>query len=116
MNQHRVDHSESVKWAPNVSLTATKRDIAGLIERLHFDLPEGLIWLDQSRVTLLHASWLAQLRSELLPLLGYHQARALITRLGYSAGCRDAKASLERNPAQSWEEMLLTGGQMLTRS
>ncbi len=114
MNQHRVDHSESVKWTPNVSVTATKRDIAGLIERLHFDLPEGLIWLDQSRVTLLHASWLAQLRSELLPLLGYHQARALITRLGYSAGCRDAKASLERNPAQSWEEMLLTGGQMHT--
>lgn len=105
---------ESGKWTPNVSVTATGQDIAGLIERLHFDLPEGLIWLDQSRVMLIHASWLAQLRSELLPLLGYHQARALFTRLGYSAGCRDAKASLERNPTQSWEEMLLMGGQMHT--
>lgn len=114
MSQHRVDQTEPAKWAPNVSVTTTGPDIAGLIERLYFDLPEGMIWLDQSRVTLMHADWLAQLRSELIPLLGYHQTRALFTRLGYSAGCRDAKASLERNPAQSWEEIVLTGGQMHT--
>jgi two-component system response regulator HydG len=114
LSQHRADHMEPAKWTPNVSVTTTGPDIAGLIERLYFDLPEGMIWLDQSRVTLMHADWLAQLRSELVPLLGYHQTRALFTRLGYSAGCRDAKASLERNPAQSWEEMVLTGGQMHT--
>lgn len=114
MGKDRAGDIDPVKWSPDLSVTATGHDIRGLIERLHFDLPEGLIWLDHSRVMLTHAGWLEQLRAELVPLLGYHQARALLTRLGYSAGCRDAKASLERNPNQTWEEMLLTGGQMHT--
>ncbi|MBO9380761.1 AAA domain-containing protein [Sphingomonas histidinilytica] len=100
------------RWVQNVDVTTIGPDISSLIERLHFDLPEGMIWLDESRVTLMHVEWLVQLRSELVALLGYHQTRALFTRLGYNAGCRDARASIARNPSQSWEEMVLTGGQM----
>ena len=99
-------------WERNVDLTTVGPDVKGLIERLHFDLPGGMIWLDSSRVTLMDADLLSQVRSELVVLLGYHQTRALFTRVGYSAGCRDAHASLARSPGQTWEEMLLTGGQL----
>lgn len=107
-----IDTAATATSRSHVNVATAGSDITGLIERLHFDLPEGMIWLDKSRVTLMHADWLSQLRSELVALLGYHQARALFTRLGYAAGCRDAEASLARNPNQSWEEMLMTGGQM----
>lgn len=100
------------RWTKLVDLATSGPDITQQTSRIHFDLPEGMIWFDSTRVTLVHAQWLSELRADLIAMLGYHQTRGQFTRLGYSSGCRDAQSFLARNPGQSWEEMVLSGGQI----
>jgi DNA-binding NtrC family response regulator len=69
-------------------------DPSALTDRLHFNLPEGLIWLDNRRVLMFDAQWLADLRNELVGAFGEEYARGLLTRLGYASGCRDAEMAL----------------------
>ena len=59
--------------------------------RIHFDTHGGLIWLDDQRMLLQHASSMRVLRHELIKSLGADKARGLITRVGYNAGSNDAE-------------------------
>lgn len=82
---HGAAPTELIRFVP---------DLEALTDRLHFNLAEGLIWLDNRRVLLLDAQWLADLRRELVQAFGAEYARGLFTRLGYAAGCRDAEMAL----------------------
>ncbi len=61
-----------------------------LINSLRFSPKEGRIWLDSDRVALIHMSSLAFLREQTIRKLGIEEARGVLTRMGYSAGTKDA--------------------------
>lgn len=83
--------------------------LEALTERLHFNLQEGLIWLDDRRILTLGADWLADLRRELIFALGTSRARGVLTRLGYGAGCRDAQMALRLHGNKGMREVILAG-------
>lgn len=91
---------------------ASGPDLRRLLDRFHFDVTEGCIWLDDRRVLVLQSDWFAQLRSELIELMGIEKARGLLTRLGYSAGCRDGQLALRVHSDRPIMEVLLSGGQL----
>ncbi len=70
--------------------------VQGVIERfnlrsrLRFDIDGGQIWLDESRMLLLHAKALGALRRELYDSLGAKRAQGLLFRMGFAAGQQDA--------------------------
>ncbi|MBC9070893.1 sigma 54-interacting transcriptional regulator [Thauera sp. CAU 1555] len=68
----------------------------GLIERfnlrsrLRFNIDAGQIWLDESRMLLMHAKAVGALRSELFDTLGPRRAQGLLLRMGFASGQQDA--------------------------
>lgn len=84
-------------------------DLRLLTDRLHYNLPEGLIWLDDRRVLTLSAAWFGELRAELIDSLGLDGARRALTRLGYGAGTRDAQVALKLHNDMSLRDMILVG-------
>jgi DNA-binding NtrC family response regulator len=68
--------------------TPTQRDLA---ESLSFSPGDGRIWMNDQRMVLWRSSTYGSLRSELIASMGQEQARSLLTRVGYSAGARDAE-------------------------
>nr|AOZ57818.1 PhnR [Burkholderia sp.] len=63
-------------------------DLRGLVR---FSTEDGLIWLGESRMLLLHVATMAGLRRELILSVGVDDARRTIIRMGYEAGLRDAE-------------------------
>jgi predicted hydrocarbon binding protein len=97
------------KWAPG-----DVPSMAELLKLLHFNADEGLIWLNDQRMVLLHAEDIGVLRQELIESLGADTARGLLSRMGYSSGARDAKLamSLRKTESRFLHDALLTGGQI----
>ncbi len=62
-----------------------------LRSRLRFNIDAGQIWLDESRMLLLHAKALGALRRELIDSLGAKRAHGLLFRMGFAAGQEDAE-------------------------
>jgi len=79
-------------------------EFADLSARLRFCPKDGRIWLDEQRMLLLHLSALAGLRHELVTSLGVPAARGLLTRMGYTSGCKDAQLAkrLRGNSVQAF--------------
>ena len=65
--------------------------LRNLTEVLMFAPGDGRIWLNDQRMVLLRSSTFGAIRSELIASMGQDQARSLLTRVGYSAGARDAE-------------------------
>lgn len=83
-----------------------------VLKRLHFNPAEGLIWLEDRRMVLMHAEAMGALRQELIESLGKDAARGLLTRFGYTAGCRDAELALKlRNRAEAADDLFVNGAQ-----
>lgn len=61
-----------------------------LRSRLQFDFENARIWLDESRMLLLHAKAFGALRRELFETLGRRRAQGLLLRMGFAAGQQDA--------------------------
>ncbi len=79
--------------------TSTRRDLlASLRSLIRFESSSGLIWLDQSRMVLLHTGALGALRRELLESLGEQRARGLLLRMGFVSGQRDAQLARKLRP------------------
>lgn len=87
-------------------------EIGDLVSRLRFMPQEGRIWLDAHRVMLINLSTLGALRRELIDTVGVAKARGLLTRLGYSAGTRDAELAKTLRPRTSISEAFLVGPQL----
>ncbi|MFM6853987.1 MAG: XylR N-terminal domain-containing protein, partial [Sphingopyxis sp.] len=64
-----------------------------LRDKLRFQSEDGRIWFDQSRMLLLHAQSMGQLRRELIEQLGLPRARGIIWRMGFRSGQSDAKVA-----------------------
>ncbi|WP_028311554.1 sigma-54-dependent Fis family transcriptional regulator [Derxia gummosa] len=61
-----------------------------LRSRLRFEPRNGLIWLGEYKMQLLHARALGALRRELIESLGIERARGLLVRMGFASGQQDA--------------------------
>jgi DNA-binding NtrC family response regulator len=62
-----------------------------LAQSLLFTPGDGRIWLNDQRMVLLHASALGVIRRELVETIGHQESRALLTRVGYTSGAKDAE-------------------------
>ncbi len=79
---------------------------------VHFCAEKGLIWLDESRMILMHAAALAELRKELINSVGIDQARRILTRMGYASGVRDAELAKKIRLGQSLQDAFVVGPQL----
>jgi len=85
-----------------MSEAARLPDNGDLRSRIRFSPLDGRIWLDNSRMILLHAAAFGSFRNELIETLGVSRARRMLTRIGYTAGSRDAELarSVRRDSGQ----------------
>ena len=70
------------------TMSPTLEDLAHCVL---FTPGDGRIWMNDQRMILMHASALGAIRRELLETIGHQRSRALLTRVGYSSGARDAE-------------------------
>ena len=70
---------------------ATHPTLEDLAHCILFTPGDGRIWLNDQRMILMHASALGALRRELVETIGHQTSRALLTRVGYTSGARDAE-------------------------
>ena len=82
---------ESVRRASGLQ---PQPDLHRLSKELRFQPEEGIIWLGEERMFLLHARAMGSLRRELIENFGKEKARSLLTRLGYASGARDAELAM----------------------
>lgn len=87
-------------------------DSADLLRHLRFRPNDGRITLGDERMVLLHVGALAELRRELVAALGVARARAVLTRMGYVAGQRDAEYARRIRGTASYYELLAAGPQL----
>jgi DNA-binding NtrC family response regulator/predicted hydrocarbon binding protein len=86
-------------------------DAEEILKHLHFNPTEGLIWLEDHRMVMLHVESLRALRQELILSIGLEATRGLMTRIGYSAGCRDAEVAIKiQPPGTPIERVMISGG------
>jgi two-component system, NtrC family, response regulator HydG len=78
-------------------------DLARLSAELRFQPEEGIIWLGNERMFLLHARGMGALRQDLIESFCKDKARSLLTRLGYSCGARDAELAMKINDTNAFE-------------
>ena len=83
-----------------------------LAKSLHFSPGDGRIWLNGQRMQLMHTSSIGDLRRELMTSLGIEKTRGLLSRVGYSAGMRDAKLLRERWPDAAPAALFSAGPRM----
>lgn len=108
---------EAVRVSIHVEPSSSTRvprlaDVRDLAARLKFAPQEGRIWLDDQRMLLLHCSDFATLRRELFDALGMEAARGLLTRVGYSAGARDAALALQVRGRKGLSDIFAAGPQL----
>lgn len=84
-------------------------DLRGLLK---FAPEEGLIWLGEHRMLLLHAGALSELRKELIASVGQEQARRILTRMGFASGMRDAELSRRTRGSADPAEAFVMGPQL----
>lgn len=83
-----------------------------LTDRLYFNPKEGLIWLGDKRMMLMHVEAFGSLRQELLESSGVEFTRGLLTRIGYLTGMRDADLAIQARGTGNELEVLAAGGQL----
>jgi DNA-binding NtrC family response regulator/predicted hydrocarbon binding protein len=106
-------NSNAVAPKPTVVVEPANHDMQRVLERLHFNPAEGMIWLEDRRMVLMHMEAFGALRQELIESVGIEGARGLLTRIGYTTGCRDAELAMKiHGQTEALEELLLTGAQL----
>ncbi len=85
---------------------------ADLRRLIRFSSDDGLIWLDESRMLLMHAAALGELRKELIGSLGAEQARRMLTRMGFASGLRDAELAKKVRGDQATVDAFVVGPQL----
>ncbi len=73
---------------------------------------DGTIWLDESRMVLMHTAALGALRKELLGSVGKEHTRRILTRMGYASGVRDAELAKRIRGKESLQDAFFTGPQL----
>jgi len=103
----------AVTSRPTLAMDPSNLDMQKVLQRLHFNPSEGMIWLEDRRMVLMHMEAFGALRQELIESVGVESARGLLTRIGYTTGCRDAELAMKiHDRTKALEELLLIGGQL----
>lgn len=98
---------------PITAPTLVFPEIDAVQRLLQFHPEKALISLGEQRVVLLHTKTWGSLRNELIAALGIHTTRALLTRIGFSSGTRDAELALQvRTPKEVIFNLIARGGQL----
>lgn len=84
-------------------------EVFNLRARLRFDTAHGNIWLDESRMMLLHTRAFGALRKELFDSLGVERARGLLVRMGFVAGQQDGELAKKLAGDRPLGEIFLLG-------
>ncbi|VVN70065.1 sigma-54-dependent Fis family transcriptional regulator [Pseudomonas fluorescens] len=87
-------------------------DMQDLVDRLYFNPKEGLIWLGDKRMMLMHVEAFGALRQELLESNGVEFTRGLLTRVGYLTGQRDADLAIQARGTGNELDICAAGGQL----
>lgn len=85
---------------------------ADLRSLLRFAAEDGLIWLGEHRMLLLHAGAIAELRKELIESVGHEQARRILTRMGFASGMRDAELARKTRSGSDLADAFVMGPQL----
>lgn len=83
-----------------------------LRDLLRFAAEDGLIWLGEHRMVLLHAGALSELRRELICSVGQEQARRILTRMGFASGMRDAEVARRTRSLDRLADAFVVGPQL----
>ena len=83
-----------------------------LRDLLRFAAEDGLIWLGEHRMVLLHAGALSELRRELICSVGQEQARRILTRMGFASGMRDAELARRTRSLDRLADAFVVGPQL----
>lgn len=83
-----------------------------LLHQIRFDPASGKIWLNESRMLLIHANVLGALRRELVNTLGWERAKGLLMRMGYNSGRHDAELARLVRPDLSKNDSFVVGPQL----
>ncbi len=83
-----------------------------LRQYLRFSAKDGLIWLGEHRMVLLHTAALSELRKELIESVGSEQARRILTRMGFASGMRDAELARKIRGSGDLYDAFVTGPQL----
>lgn len=79
---------------------------------VRFSSADGLIWLAENRMLLLHTAAMSALRKELINSVGRDHARRILTRMGYESGQRDAELARKIRPDLNAIESFFVGPQL----
>lgn len=103
MRKPRTISLAAIQGAPRLGTSAELDDgaaptVRDLSETLSFSPGDGRIWLDDQRMMLVHCASMGTLRQELIETMGIARARAMLTRVGFASGVRDAELIQKRWP------------------
>ena len=87
----RIANVDHLQYGTTADESGDKPTVNDLASQLRFSPRTGRIWLGEQRMLLLHGRTFAALRHELIERLGIAGARALLMRIGYASGARDAE-------------------------
>ena len=79
---------------------------------VRFSADDGLIWLAENRMLLMHCAAMSALRTQLIKSVGPESARRILTRMGYESGMRDAELARTIRPDQNPIESFFVGPQL----
>ena len=85
---------------PGIPAPAELPSMKDLADWVFFAPASGRIWFDKQRTLLMHASTFGAMRQEIIQAVGLEQGRAVLKRIGYAQGQRDAELVCGRWPAQ----------------
>ncbi|MCL2656285.1 MAG: sigma 54-interacting transcriptional regulator [Betaproteobacteria bacterium] len=83
-----------------------------LCQLLRFRSNDGLIYLGEHRMLLLHTAAFSALRKELFGSVGALQARRILTRMGFASGLRDAELARKIRGAGELLDAFVVGPQL----
>ncbi|WP_300732235.1 sigma-54-dependent Fis family transcriptional regulator [Pseudomonas sp.] len=105
-------HQSSKRNGINIITDLRFPDMQDLVDRLYFNPQEGLIWLDDKRMMLMHVEAFGALRQELLESNGVEFTRGVLTRVGYLTGQRDADLAIKARGTGNELDIVAAGGQL----
>ena len=79
---------------------------------VRFSADDGLIWLAENRMLLMHCAAMSALRTQLIRSVGPAAARRIPTRIGSDSGMRDAELARTIRPDQNPIESFFVGPQL----
>ncbi|TAM12779.1 MAG: sigma-54-dependent Fis family transcriptional regulator [Nevskiaceae bacterium] len=86
----------------------TSRD---LVNQIRFDTDRGKVWMQETRMLLVHSCLFQNLRDELVATIGAQRASTLLMRLGFHSGWRDAELARKLRPELSTPDAFAAGPQ-----